>query len=138
MGLFAYGTLRAPEVQRALFGREIPRAEAVLPDHRLLVDGDYYFVAPAEGATVRGELLALDGAELARADAWEDVPSFYVRLAVTVLEAGARREAWVYTRVGAEGVPAPGEGYAARPLGEVVAAVEQLARALDARSRSRR
>src|SRR5437588_287316 len=102
--LFSYGTLRAAEVQRALFGREVPGRAAALAGYRLLEDGGYYFAAPAAGKTVEGELLDLDERELQRTDAWEDVPRFYVRVAVTVIERdGGSRVAWMYTRVGATG-----------------------------------
>ena len=125
--LFVYGTLRAPEVQRALFGRETPGRPASLDGHRLFEAGDYWFAAPAAGCVVHGELLALDDEDVRRADLWEDVP-VYQRVAVTVrCGAGEIEEASMYTRLGATGAPVEAAGYASRPIEEVVAAVRAVA-----------
>jgi gamma-glutamylcyclotransferase (GGCT)/AIG2-like uncharacterized protein YtfP len=103
--LFSYGTLRQPQVQRALFGREVPTTPDALPGYRLgtLVIADPEVIATSgsdrhpilvpAGAHdhVEGACLELDDAELAAADAYEVAD--YAR-ALRPLASGVR--AWVY------------------------------------------
>ncbi|MCC2280805.1 gamma-glutamylcyclotransferase [Streptomyces sp. ET3-23] len=104
--LFSYGTLRQPEVQRSLFGREVPGTPALLPGYRLstveITDPEVIALSgsdrhpilqptgdPADG--VEGAALLVTDAELAAADDYE-VADY--RRTLVPLASGA--EAWVY------------------------------------------
>ncbi len=103
--LFSYGTLRLPEVQRALFGREVPTTPDALVGYRLgtvrITDpqviatsgsAEHPILVRADAADrVPGACLRLDDAELAAADAYEVAD--YAR-ALRPLASGA--QAWVY------------------------------------------
>lgn len=106
--LFSYGTLRQPEVQRALFGREVASAPDALTGYALstVLIGDPAVVEtsgleehlivsetgdPAD--RVEGIVLTLTPAELAAADAYETAD--YARVTVT-LSSGTR--AFLYAR----------------------------------------
>ena len=106
-GLFSYGTLQQPEVQRATFGRLLDGEPDVLQRHRLgLVEIKDPEAVATSGLThhlnivpsgraedeVPGVVLQLTEADLAAADAYEG-PSDYRRARVT-LKSG--REAFVY------------------------------------------
>ena len=94
--LFSYGTLRQPEVQRALFGRVVPMAADALLGFRLESvritdpqviatsgsDTHPMLVRGAADAQVPGAALRLTPAELAAADAYE--VDDYARIAVTL------------------------------------------------------
>lgn len=117
--LFSYGTLRQPEVQRALFGREVPTRLDALPGFRLqwlrITDpevvatsgSDRHPIVRRAGATdeVAGACLELTDAELAAADAYE--VDDYARESVQ-LASGAR--AWVYLASDQRSGPATTEG----------------------------
>jgi gamma-glutamylcyclotransferase (GGCT)/AIG2-like uncharacterized protein YtfP len=96
--LFSYGTLRDPQIQRALFGRMIEREPDALPGHRLILvtigGTEYSSLEPSTHAAdpVPGVVLRLTADELARADAYEGSTD-YVRVTVQ-LESG--REAFAY------------------------------------------
>lgn len=111
INLFVYGSLRQPEVQRALFGREVGAAPDVLGGYALgwVTIDDPDVVAKSGSAThrivdatgdpadrVEGWVLKLSTTELAAADAYETKD--YARFAVR-LESGI--EAFVYARAGA-------------------------------------
>ncbi len=94
--LFSYGTLRLPQVQGALFGRQVPTADDTLPGFRLetltITDpeviatsgaDEHPILRPGTGAdVVAGACLELSPAELAAADAYE--VDDYVRVEVTL------------------------------------------------------
>ena len=127
--LFAYGTLRDREYQEALFDRTVPARPATLPGWRTVVaDGGYLTIVPAAGDEVTGDLLTLDDAALALADAWEEVPR-YERVAVVVRTAeGSTVSAQVYVRPSDSRERAP-EGILARhPRAHVLAQIRQLRR----------
>jgi len=108
--LFSYGTLRQPEVQSVLYGREVPTTPDVLPGWRLdwvrIVDPEVIATSGSDrhpilrrgepADAVEGVRLDLSDDELAATDAYEvaDYSRVSVRLA-------SGREAWVY--VGTEG-----------------------------------
>lgn len=103
--LFSYGTLRQPEVQQALFGREVPTQVDALPGFRLewlhITDpsvvatsgSDRHPIIRRADPTDRvpGACLELTEDELAAADAYEvaDYTRADVRLA-------SGKQAWVY------------------------------------------
>lgn len=103
--LFSYGTLRQPEVQRALFGREVPTQPDALPGFRLewLLITDPAVVATSGSDRhpiirradptdhVPGACLELTEDELAAADAYEVAD--YTRAGVRLTSG---RRAWVY------------------------------------------
>jgi gamma-glutamylcyclotransferase (GGCT)/AIG2-like uncharacterized protein YtfP len=104
--LFSYGTLRQPDVQRALFGRCVPTVDDELPGYRIewLLITDPAVIATSgsdrhpilrPGAptdSVTGAYLELDDAELGAADDYE--VDDYRRIAVTL---ASGMQAWVYT-----------------------------------------
>jgi len=103
--VFSYGTLRQPDVQKALYGREVPTISDTLPGYRLdwllITDPDVIATSGSDrhpilrrgepGDLVEGAFLELDGTELAATDAYEVAD--YVRRVVT-LASGV--EAFVY------------------------------------------
>ncbi len=97
--VFAYGTLRDREYQRALFDRTLPMRPATLAGWLAVVaEGGYLTLVRAPGETVAGDLLTVDAGALALADAWEEVP-LYERLAAEARTAdGSTVAAWVYVR----------------------------------------
>ncbi len=115
--LFSYGTLRQPEVQRALFGREVPTVADTLPGYRLdwltITDPEviatsgsdrHPILRPGSPAdAVAGACLELDDAELAAADAYE--VDDYARATATL---GSGAEAWVYLSAPAASEPGTG------------------------------
>ena len=101
--LFAYGTLREPAVQRAVFGREPESELDALAGYRLatvsLGGATYRTLRPASdgGERIEGLVLRLRAPELARADAYEG-DTDYVRVSVA-LESG--RSVFVYVSASA-------------------------------------
>ena len=113
-GLFSYGTLQQPEVQRATFGRLLEGEPDVLPGYTLgLVAIREPEIVATSGLThhlnivpsgraedeIPGMVLQVTEAELRAADAYED-PSHYRRMRVR-LKSG--REVFVYIGVMSEG-----------------------------------
>ena len=100
--LFVYGTLRDPDVQRAVFGRTVGAEPDSIVGHRLgtiEIDGEAYFLLqPSEDTAdeVPGLVLSLTEAELALADAYEG-EVHYARVMVS-LRSG--RDAFVYVAAG--------------------------------------
>ncbi len=95
--LFAYGTLRAPELMQDIAGRRLPRCAARLLDHAAYpVRGAAYpGLVPEAGRLVRGVLWeGLDAAALRRLDRYEG--ALYVRRRVRALTDGGARLAWAY------------------------------------------
>jgi gamma-glutamylcyclotransferase (GGCT)/AIG2-like uncharacterized protein YtfP len=97
--LFAYGTLRDAEYQHALFGRALPMRPATLAGWAAVIaEGGYLTVVRAPGETLAGDLVDLDDAALARADAWEEVP-LYERIRAEARPAdGEPVPCWLYVR----------------------------------------
>lgn len=123
--LFAYGTLRDPEYQRALFGRAIAMRPATLPGWLAVVaETGYLTLVRAPGETVSGDLLALDDAGLALADAWEG--DRYERFDVEVRDAADNRvTALVYVRPTASRERAPAGMPARRDRAHVLEAIRR-------------
>jgi gamma-glutamylcyclotransferase (GGCT)/AIG2-like uncharacterized protein YtfP len=122
--LFAYGTLRDPEYQRELFGHELRMRAATLPNWMPVVaESGYLTVVPREGVDVDGDLLELDGDDMAIADGWEEVPH-YTRMIVEVRAAGGSPvSAWLYVRPTDSREPAPEGMLARKNRDEVLAAI---------------
>lgn len=93
--LFVYGTLTAPERQRAIIGRAAASAPAALEGYHkgtITLGLHTYPIARAHaGARIEGLVLAVTAAELALFDRYET--DAYRRVRVT-LAGGA--EAWLY------------------------------------------
>ncbi len=103
--LFSYGTLRQPEVQRALFGRTLESVADWLPGYRIetlrIEDAEVIRLSGSDrhpvlrrgraDERVEGLALALGDDDLLKADAYE--VSDYVRVAVTL---GSGKAAFVY------------------------------------------
>jgi len=101
--LFAYGTLRQPEVQVDLFGRTLETVEDSLPGFRIeqlritdpeviaLSGSDEHPVLRRGGEAVSSSALAVTTADLEHADRYE--VDDYVRIAVTL---ASGRNAFVY------------------------------------------
>ena len=95
--VFVYGTLRTGQANhsRLLAGR--PMAAAVLDGHELRL-GAWPWIGPAEGASVTGEVVEVDGAKLAELDLLEDVAGGWYRrqrIPVTLAD-GTEVDAWTY------------------------------------------
>jgi gamma-glutamylcyclotransferase (GGCT)/AIG2-like uncharacterized protein YtfP len=106
--LFAYGTLRDAEYQQALFGRALPTRPATLPGwYAVIAEGGYLTVVPAPGETLAGDLVSLDPAGLAIADAWEEVPLYERIRAEAIAAGGAAVPCWLYVRPSASRERAP-------------------------------
>jgi gamma-glutamylcyclotransferase (GGCT)/AIG2-like uncharacterized protein YtfP len=97
--VFAYGTLRDPQYQRALFDCPMPTRPATLDGWMVVVaEGGFLTIVAAPGETVAGDLVALDEEALAVADAWEEVP-LYARLRAEARSSdGEAIPCWVYVR----------------------------------------
>ncbi|WP_328412159.1 gamma-glutamylcyclotransferase family protein [Nocardia sp. NBC_00403] len=103
--LFSYGTLRQPEVQRTVFGRELDGhfdeiagyelGEVTITDPAVIATSGsarHPVLRPADGATgVPGTVFAITPTDLAAADAYEVAD--YTRV---LLPLGSGRQAWVY------------------------------------------
>jgi len=127
--VFAYGTLRDAEYQRALFDRVLPVRPATLPGWLVVVaEGGYFTLVPAPGESVSGDLLTLDDDALALADAWEEVP-LYERLCLEVRDAnGAGVAAFVYVRPTASRERAPAGVLARHERDDVLAQIRRCRR----------
>jgi gamma-glutamylcyclotransferase (GGCT)/AIG2-like uncharacterized protein YtfP len=110
--VFAYGTLRDPQYQRALFDCPMPTRPATLAGWMVVVhEGGFLTLTPAPEESVEGDLVALDEEALAIADAWEEVP-LYVRLRAQARPDGGDGDVpcWVYVRpTESRERPAPGQ-----------------------------
>lgn len=110
--LFSYGTLRLPEVQRTIFGRELDGQSDEIVGYEL---GELVITDPAVIATsgsdvhpillpapdspgVAGAVFAVSEADLAAADAYEVAD--YTRV---LLPLRSGRKAWVYVLASAAG-----------------------------------
>lgn len=107
--VFSYGTLRQPEVQAALFGREVDTVDDSLAAWRLewltITDPDVIAASGSDrhpilrrgevGDSVEGAYLVIEDAEFPAVDAYE--VSDYVRIEVTLASGVV---AWVYVAEG--------------------------------------
>lgn len=89
--LFVYGTLKLPEMQQHLVGRIIPGTPATLHGYHSYYQLDYPVALPQPGSSIKGLLLEITAAELARFDEYEG--DTYQRVRVT-LDSGL--QAWLY------------------------------------------
>jgi gamma-glutamylcyclotransferase (GGCT)/AIG2-like uncharacterized protein YtfP len=97
--VFAYGTLRDLQYQRALFDVPMPTRPATLDGWQVVVhEGGFLTLVAAPGETVAGDLVALDDEALAIADAWEEVPLYERLRAEARTAAGESVPCWVYVR----------------------------------------
>ena len=104
--LFAYGTLKDPDIQKALFEKEPNMKEAHVPGWSLHIASDgYLFIKPMLDRSVDGVLLELDKEDLDRADLWEDVPTYRRERLSARTESDEIVGVWAYTRRYAAGEP---------------------------------
>ncbi len=99
--LFSYGTLRQPEVQRAVFGRLLHGEDDALTGFRrdtvVIADADVVAVSGAAvhpilvpdtaAASIAGSALAIEPADLPAVDAYEGAT--YARIGVTLMSGRA-------------------------------------------------
>ena len=94
--LFSYGTLREPEVQRAVFGRTVPgdadRLHGFAKVPILIAGEPYVTLRPSPGAVVEGMVLQVTEAELSAADIYEGSAD-YRRVKVSL---ASGRDVFVY------------------------------------------
>jgi acyl-CoA thioesterase I len=106
--VFAYGTLRDAEYQQALFGRTFPTRPATLTGwFAVIAESGYLTVVQAPGETLSGDLVALDDAALAVADAWEEVPLYERSRVEAQVADSAAVSCWLYVRPSASRERAP-------------------------------
>lgn len=93
--LFSYGTLREPNVQIELFGRELTAFDDVMTGYRAvpisLWNETHHLAVEDESGRIPGVVLALSEAELAVCDSYE--PNEYRRVRAEMLSA---KQAWAY------------------------------------------
>jgi gamma-glutamylcyclotransferase (GGCT)/AIG2-like uncharacterized protein YtfP len=120
--LFAYGTLRDPELQQALFNRTFATSDATLHGYAIVaMPGGYYSAIKRPGALIAGSLVELDEAAYAIADRWEDLDVYTRTAGVALDRGGTRRPCFFYIRPDAAGEPL-GEGGVATISREAVLA----------------
>jgi gamma-glutamylcyclotransferase (GGCT)/AIG2-like uncharacterized protein YtfP len=126
--IFAYGTLRDAEYQRELFGRTLPTRPATLPDWLVVVaERGFLTLVRAPGETACGDLVTVDDAALAIADAWEEVP-LYARLTVEARAGDTAVAASVYVRTTASNERAPAGTLACHARSEVLTQIRAFRR----------
>lgn len=104
--LFSYGTLRDPDVQRAVFGHTVDAVPDALAGYRLvsvrvrnwdgaaISGGDKQLtLVPGEGEPISGAVLSITEDELRLTDSYE--PAEYKRTRVRLCSGN---EAWVYRK----------------------------------------
>ena len=95
--LFVYGTLKLPEIQREIIGREVELLSATLMGYKtepVMIDrAEYRILVPDQGSEVEGALISITKDELTRIDRYE--PEDYKRISVTV---NCGKTAWVYVK----------------------------------------
>jgi gamma-glutamylcyclotransferase (GGCT)/AIG2-like uncharacterized protein YtfP len=123
--LFAYGTLMDTEIRRRVLGAQLDATTASLPDFELLAADGFYFARARPGSSVRGVVLVVDDDQLARADAWEEVPIYHRLRTEVELEGGERIKAWVYVREDTHGEPVSAPGIAGISRAAVIAMLDE-------------
>jgi gamma-glutamylcyclotransferase (GGCT)/AIG2-like uncharacterized protein YtfP len=127
--LFAYGTLRFPDVLEALLGRVPEHSPAIAPGWRVAaLDGRVYPVlVPGDGGAGGILISGLTAGEWRVIDAYED--DFYELERITLVDG---RQGWAYlTRDRTAALPAdwsPGD-FTTRHLGEFTGACREWRRA---------
>ena len=82
--LFAYGTLRMPEIQWIFFARKFSSEVHILNGHRPAFNGDFLNVIDHQNSRTEGVLLNLSPREWKICDLWEDHPELYQKKVVEV------------------------------------------------------
>lgn len=96
--LFVYGTLmRGEHHHDTMAGAEFIAEAQTLAEYELLLIDYFPALVPGGEQAVRGELYSVDAATLARLDALEEVPHYYVRERVQ-LAGGGSAETYVMPR----------------------------------------
>ena len=125
--LFSYGTLKDPEIQKALFGHQLEMRQAFLKDWRLYSAADgYFFIKQENGFSVEGCILYVTQEQLRIADWWEEVPD-YERMRITAhAEDRGACAAQVYTRPDGMGRPVKHSGISDHVLEQVISEAKKL------------
>ncbi len=96
-GLFVYGTLKLPDVQREIIGREVELLADTLKGYTaepVVIDGtEYRTLVPHEDAEIGGAIISVTKDELERIDDYE--PDEYKRTCIT---ATSGKTAWFYIK----------------------------------------
>lgn len=126
--LFAYGTLKDPVIQAALFGRRLNGYAAHVKNWGLYMAKDgYLFVKPYPGGRVEGLILELESEDLDKADAWEDL-TVYCREVSCAMAKNKAESVYIYTRRSAVGSPHRGDSLHGRTISEILHDIKHLFR----------
>lgn len=125
--LFAYGTLKDPDIQTALFGRQLNGIVAHVKNWGLYMSQDgYLFVKPSVGGRVDGLIFELESEDMEKADAWEDLNVYNREICSAVNQNSNEESVHIYTRRIAMGHAYHGTGLHGRDLSEVLRDIDHL------------
>lgn len=98
--VFTYGSLTKRKTQQELFGTNLKVfSGAILNGWVLKERNEYPYITPADGKSVKGNVLLMTEEQLAKADQWGEVPEEYSREKLTVRTTdGSFFNVWAYTR----------------------------------------
>lgn len=124
--LFAYGTLKDPDIQTTLFGRRLIGYAAHVKNWGLyMAKGGYLFVKPYAGGRVEGLILELESEDMEKADAWEDL-TVYSREVCCAIAKNKAESVYIYTRRSAIGSAYHGDSLHGRTISEILRDIEHL------------
>lgn len=126
--LFAYGTLKDPDIQTALFGRRLIGYAAHVKNWGLYMSQEgYLFVKPHAGGRVEGLIVELESEDLEKADTWEDL-NVYRREICCAVNKDKEESVYIYTRRSALGSAYHGDGLHGRTISQILHDIEHLFR----------
>jgi gamma-glutamylcyclotransferase (GGCT)/AIG2-like uncharacterized protein YtfP len=100
MKLFSYGTLRNPQIQRALFGVGINMIPATLHNHEIYADDDGYFhFDKKDGNDICGDILELNQKQIWIADQWEELTEYYRFKINVTTNTDITEEVYIYNKL---------------------------------------
>jgi len=124
--LFAYGTLKDPVIQTALFGRRLNGYAAHIKNWGLFMAQEgYLFVKPCAGGHVDGLILELESEDMEKADLWEDLNVYRREICCAVNDTG-EESVYIYTRRSATGSAHHDDGLHGRNISEILQDIEHL------------
>ncbi len=109
--VFVYGTLMKAEQHSEVLAtsRFVGPAES-LAEYELVQIDDYPAMIPGGATVIRGEVFEVDAATLAKLDALEEVPTYYVREMIALAD-GTQAHAYIMPRERVEGGSPIPSGY---------------------------